>query len=211
MRDDIGEIVIQRRPFSHPATAADVIGLMQLLRDALSSLGFIQLEKLAVLNLACGRADETGAIAGALAPAKIGYYLGIDLRHDTIAEAAKRWELPDGEIEFRCGDASAIDKMMFLPKFDFIFIRHQNYWDDPMTWDRLLGNAFMALTAGGLLACTSYFDREHQLMKASLSTLGAELAWDVRHLGSRALSEASGKSVDRHLAVFRNPSVLGCV
>ena len=197
--------MIQRLPFSHPATAADVGRLCHLLRAALAGIRFHPTGKLAVLNLACGRADETGALAAALAPAEIGIYLGIDLRQDTIAEAARRWLLPGGLIEFRSGDAAAIDRMKLLPEFDFIFIRHQNYWDDPAPWDRLLSNALAALAPGGLLACTSYFDREHKLLKAALKTRGAEMLWDVRHPASRPLPDAPGKSVDRHLAVFRNP------
>lgn len=198
--------MIQRLPFHHTATAADVARLQDLLRVALTGIGFHRGEKIAVLNLACGRADESGALAAALAPAKINAYLGIDLRPETIAEATRRWHLPDGQIEFRCGDASAIDRMKSLPGFDFIFIRHQNYWDHPPTWDRLLTNALAALTPGGLLACTSYFDREHELLKAALKTRGAEILWDVRHLASRPLPDAPGKSVDRHLAIFRNPA-----
>lgn len=194
--------MIQRLPFSHPPTAGDVARLETLLRAALTGLHFHRAGKLAVLNLACGRADETGALAAALAPLEIGHYLGIDLRADTIAEAEKRWALPGGVIEFRCGDASAIDRMKLLPPFDLIFIRHQNYWNDAATWDRLLGNALAALAPGGLLACTSYFDREHELLKASLKTRGAELRWDVRHLDSRPLPDVSRKSVDRWLAVF---------
>jgi SAM-dependent methyltransferase len=202
VRDDAGEGVIQRLPFSHPPTAGDVARLEVLLRTALTGLHFHPLHPLAVLNLACGRADETGALADALAPLEIGHYLGIDLRPDTIAEAAKRWALPGGVIEFRCGDASAIDRMKLLPPFDLIFIRHQNYWNDAATWDRLLGNALAALAPGGLLACTSYFDREHELLKASLRTRGAELLWDARHPRSRPLPDVPGKSVDRWLAVF---------
>jgi SAM-dependent methyltransferase len=203
VRDDLGEGVIQRLPFRHPATASDVARLQTLLRNALIGVGFHCPGKLAVLNLACGRADETGALAAALAPREIGHYLGIDLRPDTIAEATKRWCLPGGLIEFRCGDASAIDRMKLLPPFDFIFIRHQNYWHDPATWDRLLGNALAALSPGGVLVCTSYFDREHALLKAALVTRGAEILWEVRHPDSRPLPEVAGKSVDRWLAVFR--------
>jgi SAM-dependent methyltransferase len=195
--------MIQRLTFHHPQTAADVGRLKILLREALDAAGFRRAGRLSVLNLACGRADETGAIAAALGPAEIGFYLGIDLRRDVIAEAARRWLLPNGQIEFRCGEASAIGRMTLLPKSDFIFIRHQNYWDDPATWDRLLANALAALAPGGLLACTSYFHREHELLKAALKTRGAEMLWDVRHPASRPLPEAPGKSVDRHLAVFR--------
>lgn len=194
--------MIQRIPFQHPATAADVTRLQGLLREALTTLRFHSPGKITVLNLACGRADETGALAAALGPLEISHYLGIDLRPETVAEARRRWQPIDGTIEFRCGDASAIDRMKQLPAFDFIFIRHQNYWFDPVTWDRLLGNALAALAPGGLLACTSYFDREHELMRASLKTRGAEILWDVRHPASRPLSDVPGKSVDRHLAFF---------
>jgi SAM-dependent methyltransferase len=195
--------MIQRRPFRYPGTDEDVGRLAKLLRDGLQAAAFFPPPRLAVLNLACGRADESGALAAALAPAEIGFYLGIDLRPDAIAEAAARWALPGGEIEFRCGDAAATDRMKQLPAFDFIFIRHQNYWHEPAIWDRLLGNALTALKPAGLLACTSYFDREHELLVAALRTRGAELVANLRHAGSRALPDAPGKSVDRHLAIFR--------
>jgi SAM-dependent methyltransferase len=197
--------VIQRLPFRHPETRADVTRLQILLRDALSAICFHPQGDLAVLNLACGRADETGALAVALAPARIGFYLGIDLRPDTIAEAASRWQLPGGSIEFRCGSAADVDRMRQLPDFDFIFIRHQNYWNDPETWDRILAHAISQLEPNGLLACTSYFDHEHDLLKASLKTRGVELLCDVRHPVSRTLPDVPGKSVDRHLAIFRRP------
>lgn len=196
--------MIQQLPFQHPHTAADVGRLQQLLGDALTAIRFQATRPLTVLNLACGRADETGALANSMGPGNIGFYLGIDLRSETVAEAERRWALPKGQIEFRCGDASSIDRMKSLPAFDFIFIRHQNYWDDPVTWDRLLSNALAALSPGGLLACTSYFDREHLLLKAALKTRGAEMLWDTRHFASRPLPEVPGKSVDRHLAIFRD-------
>ena len=195
--------MIQRRPFRYPGTDGDVARLSALLRDGLRAADFFPLGKLAVLNLACGRADETGALAAALVPAEIGFYLGIDLRPDAIAEATARWALPGGEIEFRAGDAAATDRMRQLPPFDFIFIRHQNYWHEPKVWDRLLGNALAGLKPGGLLACTSYFDREHELLVAALKTRGAALAVNSRHAASRPLPDGVGKSVDRHLAIFR--------
>jgi SAM-dependent methyltransferase len=195
--------VIQRRPFRYPGTDEDVGRLASLLRDGLKAAAFFPSPRLAVLNLACGRADETGALALALQPAKISFYLGIDLRPDAIAEAAARWALPDGEIEFRCGDASSTDRMKQLPAFDFIFIRHQNYWHEPAVWDRLLGNALEKLKPAGLLVCTSYFDREHELLVAALKTRGADLVANLRHADSRPLPDGVGKSVDRHLAIFR--------
>ncbi len=195
--------MIQRLPFRHAQTAADVARLRNLLRTSLAAAGFPgHRENLSVLNLACGRADETGAIAAAVAPGKIGFYFGLDLRADAIAEATARWALPAGTIDFRCGDGSAIHQMRQLPAFDLIFIRHQNYWHDPARWDVMCGHALAALAPGGLLACTSYFDFEHELLKASLATRGARVLWDVRSPGSRALDDASNKSVDRRLALF---------
>lgn len=194
--------MLQRIPFRHPSTAADVARLQTLLRAALTAIRFHPQGNLAVLNLACGRADETGALAAALAPARISFYLGIDLRPDTIAEATQRWQLTDGVIGFRCGSASDIGRMRQLPEFDFIFIRHQNYWDDPPTWDRILANAIARLTSNGMLACTSYFDHEHELLKAALKTCGMDILCDIRHPLSRALPDVPGKSVDRRLAIF---------
>lgn len=202
MRTKYGCRVIQRTPFRFPGTAEDVQRLQVLLRAAFAAADFIPVGPLAVLNLACGRADETGALAAALAPARIGFYLGLDLRPDAIAEATARWALPGGEIAFRRGDAAATDRLRELPPFDLVFIRHQNYWHDPAVWDRLLENALKSLKPGGLLACTSYFDREHELLKAALKTRGARLAVDLRHPHSRPLTDAAGKSVDRHLAMF---------
>jgi len=195
--------VRQRLPFQFPGTANDVARLSGRLRRAFSAVGFPKSTRLSVLNLACGRADETGALAAALAPVEIAHYLGIDLRPDAIAEAARRWTLPGGTLEFRCGDASAIDRL--VSQVDLIFIRHQNYWDDPPVWDRLLENALKSLKPDGLLVCTSYFDREHELLVAALKTRGAEVLWNVRAPDSRALPDAPEKSVDRHLVVFRKP------
>ncbi len=192
-------------PFRYPGTPEDVARLGSRLRLALSAVPFPHDGQLSVLNFACGRADETGALAAALAPAKIVHYLGIDLRPDAIAEAAKRWQLPGGRIEFRCADASAIGRMRWISGVDLIFIRHQNYWSDPVVWDRMLESGLNVLKSEGLLACTSYFDREHELMVASLKTRGAQVVWNMRDPDSRPLSDAPGKSVDRHLAVFRKP------
>ncbi|MFD0895011.1 class I SAM-dependent methyltransferase [Luteolibacter ambystomatis] len=194
-----------RIPFRFPGIAADVERLRVKLREALSLSGSVASSPAAVLNLACGRADETGTLFAALAPARIGYYLGIDLLPGDIAEAAKRWqpETPDTRIEFRAGDASRTDRMRELPPFDLVFIRHQNYWHDAPVWDRLLQNALAALKPGGVLAITSYFDREHELALTSLKLRGAELLANLRHTESRTLDDAPNKSVDRHLAILR--------
>ncbi len=206
MRDDFGQSVIQRLPFGHPAIAGDVVRLQGLLCAALTTIRYHPIGEISVLNLACGSADETGALVAALAPAEIGYYLGIDIRRNTLEEAERRWTARRGTMEFRCADASSIDRMKELPRFDFIFIRHQNYWFAPVSWDRLLENALAVLAPGGILACTSYFDREHDLLKVSLQTRGAEILWDVRHPESRPLHDVPGKSVDRRLAIFAQGS-----
>ncbi|MFK7850441.1 MAG: class I SAM-dependent methyltransferase [Akkermansiaceae bacterium] len=197
--------MIQRLPFTFPGTAGDIERLGTLLDQSLR-LSKVELTgPLSVLNLACGRADETGVLAAAVAPANIQFYLGMDLRSDAIAEAKKRWELPGGEIDFREGNAAMIGRMKHLPKFDLIFIRHQNYWNEPMVWEGILDEALAALKGGGYLVCTSYFDVEHQLLLASLREKEVELLSNIRHPFSRELTDAEGKSVDRWMGVFRRP------
>ncbi len=194
--------MIQKLPFSHEGTDGDVRRLAELLGEVFALAGLRFSGKLAVLNLACGRADETGALAAALTPAEIGFYLGMDLRADAIAEAKRRWELPGGEIDFREGNAAMIGRMEGLPEFDMVFIRHQNYWHEPMVWEGILDEALAALKEGGHLVCTSYFDMEHELFAASMRARGAELLANVRHAFSRELPDAEGKSVDRRVAVW---------
>ncbi len=194
--------MIRRLPFSHEGTEADLTRLGVLLRGALGLSETNLTGKLAVLNLACGRADETGVLAASLAPAEIGFYLGIDLRADAIMEAAARWALPGGEIVFREGNAATLGRMESLPEFDVVIIRHQNYWHEPMVWEGILDEAMAGLKEGGLLLCTSYFDLEHELFLASMRTKGARVLANVRHAFSRDLPDADGKSVDRWIAVF---------
>ncbi len=195
--------MIQRLPFSYDGIDGDIRRLGDLLGEVLTLVEVEFSGKLAVLNLACGRADETGVLAAALEPARIAFYLGMDLRADAIAEAGRRWELPGGEIDFREGNAAMIGRMEGLPEFDIVFIRHQNYWHEPMVWEGILDEALSSLKDGGLLLCTSYFDMEHELFVASMRTRGAEVLANVRHGFSRDLPDAEGKSVDRWVAVFR--------
>lgn len=195
--------MIQKLPFSYDGIEGDIRRLGVLLLEALSIANVEFSGKLAVLNLACGRADETGVLADSLAPAEIGFYLGMDLRADAIAEARKRWELPGGEIVFKEGNAAVIGRIEGLPEFDLVFIRHQNYWHDPMVWEGILDEALAGLKDGGNLLCTSYFDFEHQLFLASMRTRGVEILANVRHAFSRNLPDVEGKSVDRWVAVFR--------
>jgi hypothetical protein len=196
------QAMVQSLPFRHPGTAADVRSLCDQLALLFRACPALPQRDLVVWNLACGRADESGALAAALQPARIGHYLGIDLRGHCIREARQRWKIPGGVAEFIEGDASAIPAGIGPAVPDIIFIRHQNYWHEPQIWDRIFSRALACLADHGILACTSYFDREHALMTSALRTLGAVLATDFKNPESRPLSDAPGKSVDRHLAAF---------
>lgn len=193
-------------PFTFPGIGADVRRLGALLTLGLRAADWKTPMKPAVLNLACGRADESGVLLAAVAPLAADlFYLGIDLRPPEIAEAKARWipaAPPGWQLDFRAGDASRTDRMKQLPPFDFIFIRHQNYWHDPAVWEQLYRNALGALKPGCLLAITSYFDREHDLATACLLQCGALKRADLPHPHSRPLPDAPGKSVDRRLALF---------
>jgi len=195
--------MIQQQPFSYEGIAGDIQRLGSFLKS-----GFLAAEmrfhgKISVLNLACGRADETGVLCDALAPAEIGFYLGIDLRGDAIREAAQRWRSTDGEIHFMEGNAAMLGRMKTLPEFDLIFIRHQNYWHEPMVWEGIMDEAIAAIKPTGFLVCTSYFDLEHDLFMASMRVREVEMLLNVRNPRSRELPDAEGKSVDRWLGIWR--------
>lgn len=200
-------------PFTYPGIDADVRRLGSLLEIGLRSADWRPPASPAVLNLACGRADETGILLTAVAPlARELFYLGIDLRPPEIAEGRARWipaAPPGWQLDFRAGDASRTDRMKQLPPFDFIFIRHQNYWHDPAVWGVLFRNALDALAPGGVMAITSYFDREHELATACLGEFGARKLADIHHPHSRRLPDAPNKSVDRRMALFGKTGVAG--
>lgn len=195
--------MIQQLPFSYEGIDGDIQRLGVLLNDSFAAIDANFENKISVLNLACGRADETGVLVKALSPACVGFYLGIDLRGDAIQEATRRWKSVDGEIQFIEGNAAMIGRMKTLPEFDLIFIRHQNYWHEPMVWEGILDEAILAMKPNGLLACTSYFDLEHDLFMASMRERGAKLLLNVRNPQSRALPDAEGKSVDRWIGIWR--------
>lgn len=192
--------------FSYPGIAQDVVRLRSLLAEAMRLLQRAPLLEPSILNLACGRADETGVLLETLClPGRGGHYLGMDLRTAEIQEATRRWKhcwQPHGRVEFRVADASLAQHLPEAPDADVIFVRHQNFWDDPASWDRIYRNAMARLKPDGLLLLTSYFEREHELALAALQGLGARLLLDLPHTASRPLPEAPGKSVDKRLAVL---------
>lgn len=196
-------------PFSFHGIEGDIARLDRLLALGLRAVDWRPRDPIAILNLACGRADETGILLKQLAPpSRRLFYLGLDLRAPEIAEARARWlphAHPDHEIDFRVGDASLGERMRLLPTIDFIFVRHQNYWADAPVWTRLYRNALDALKPGGLITLTSYFDQEHEFANTCLSQLGARKLADLPHPQSRPLPDAPGKSVDRHLSIWRVP------
>lgn len=199
--------------FSFPGIAGDVQRLQILLRESLSLLQIQLPSAPRILNLACGRADETGVLLGVLcAREPTGSYLGIDLRSAEIAEATRRWKRagePHSAIEFRVADASLSHHWPASDRFDFIFIRHQNYWDAPAVWDQIFRLALAQLSDSGLLILTSYFEREHELALAALQTRRARILLNVPHVQARALGEAPGKAVDKRLAIIATESFAG--
>ncbi|MGJ8695534.1 MAG: hypothetical protein ACSHYF_04400 [Verrucomicrobiaceae bacterium] len=164
-------------------------------------------EHLSLLNLACGRADETGVLAKILAEkSKSAHIQGLDIRAPEIGQANSRWkqeleEKTTSDFIVHRGDRLLDLKEVGTP--DIAFLRHQNYWNDKPVWSQIFDQALERLDQDGLLVITSYFDKEHELATRALEQLGAIQVGSLANPNSRALSDAPGKSVDKHLAVFR--------
>lgn len=204
---DRTQLYVPTIDYRFAGTASDMQRLDVLLGDALRLTEFPPPQNdAAVLNIACGRADESGVLWKHFLPAcGGGAYLGCDLRAPEIAEAKKRWPCPQDrhwQVEFRVADASSAHALPGAGSMDVIFIRHQNYWDAPQVWDLIYRNALRCLKDNGRLVITSYFEREHELALAALRSLGAVLLANLPHPAARALPDAPGKSVDRRLAVL---------
>ena len=162
-----------------------------------------------ILNLACGRADETGVLADIFGGEHQLEIVGADIRDAEIEEARLRWKTPtqsDVHTRFHVEDGKRfLDAMSSNERFDLTFMRHQNFWNNPRLWARMFEGGLRQLDEDGLFVITSYFDVEHELACRKLAALGAVKVADHRNLDSRALADAPGKSVDRHIAVFRKP------
>ncbi len=184
-------------------------------------------EDLRILDVACGRCEEAVTLPAFFArnlptlSSKSIHFFGTDLRENMIRLANnycgrtcsffEPWV--GGECSPFCyllksGDATSPELWMHLPEsFDVVFCRHQNAWHGVEIWTRIFNEALQRCKPEGVLIITSYFDREHQMATQLLSGLGAELVCSIRNPTSRAL-KAPGKSIDRHIALFRKRGML---
>lgn len=166
---------------------------------------------LQTLNLACGRADETGVLAKLVnEKTNAAHIQGMDLRSLEISGAQELWgkEIPkivDGvQCDFMVGKGDQLDTMNEMANPDLLFIRHQNYWFDQKAWVKLYDQALKKLRNDGVMVITSYFDEEHEMARAVLISLGAvEISHRFKPEG-RVVKDSVKvvKSVDRHISVF---------
>jgi uncharacterized SAM-dependent methyltransferase len=182
--------------------------LARLLRRTLPAASRKTDRPLQILDLACGPCREASTLVQTLRErqpeASAIRFVGADIRRRELEEAAARARAADlHDAEFITTDCSQLDRIRSLgDNFDLAFLRHQNFWNDPAAWRRIFAHGLARLRDDGLLVITSYFDREHELATGALEAAGAELIVSTRNEESIALS-TPGKSVDRHLAVFR--------
>lgn len=200
--------------FSYRGIADDLERLQRALRETLQLAGNPLLggPRRRLLNLACGRADETGVLREVFGgPATKLDILGADLRAPEIEEARARWGAsPDSDsglhTRFEAGDGLQIlDRLAPDEQFEIAFLRHQNFWNGNSLWQGMFDGSLHRLTDDGLLVITSYFDLEHRQACAALQRLGAVQVANYRNPESRLISASAkqAKSVDRHIAIFR--------
>lgn len=184
--------------------------LWRILRDA--GVAAAQRRDFQILDLACGECREAETLVRVVhslaedAEAAVPQVrlLGADIRNREVTEAKQRFRSrADAQFEFLAADASRLEQHRQInADFDLTFLRHQNFWHDPAVWRRIFVQGLERLHEAGHLVITSYFDREHALAIKALEEIGAELVVTERHAESIALT-SPGKSVDRHVAVFR--------
>ena len=190
--------------------ARENAALSRLLRRALASAApaLPDDRALSILDLACGPCREAETliqslrdVSGSSSDIRL---VGADIRRAELDEAAARARAAGlTHTEFLAADCSKLDQTLGSSEnFDLAFLRHQNFWNDPAAWLNIFDHGLSRLNDDGLLVITSYFDREHALAVKALERAGAELVVSARNEDSIDLS-THGKSVDRHLAVFR--------
>lgn len=166
---------------------------------------------LQILDLACGTCREAGTLVEVFRDFDGGdrevRLVGADIRDRELDEAAARARALGNardSFEFLTENCAKLGRHRELGKdFDVTFLRHQNYWNDKPVWQRIFEQGLEKLKDDGLLVITSYFDREHALALKALERAGAELIVTERNEDTRLLLDTPGKSVDRHVAVFR--------
>ena len=199
---------------NHSPDETSLHGLLSSALDAaLPRVEKDQPAEVQILDLACGPCREVEVVS-TVAAAKLGRkgaalrFVGADIRGAQIDEARERARAlrkAGASVEFLEQDCSKLRVLTELGDgFDMVFLRHQNFWNDHRAWRRIFSQGMERLSNSGLLVITSYFDREHELAVKAISQACGELVTSVRNTGSRALP-TTGKSVDRHLAVFRKP------
>ena len=192
--------------------AHDEQSLHRLLSSALDTArADTRRDEIQILDLACGECREVETVS-ATALKKLGRpgaalrFVGADIRGAQLDDArarGRKLRKPGTDVEFLEQDCSKLPDLKELGKgFDMVFLRHQNYCHDRRAWRRIFQGGMERLSDSGLLVITSYFDLEHELALKAIQAAGGELVTTVRNADSRALPTA-GKSVDRHLAVFR--------
>ena len=195
-----------------PDPAPDELSLQRLLTSALDAACVEpRRDEVQVLDLACGECREVEVVAAA-ALEKLGRagaalrFTGADIRGAQLDDARARGRLlrkPGTAVDFLEQDCAKLPDLKELGRgFDMVFLRHQNYWNDRRAWRRIFQNGLERLHDSGLLVISSYFDVEHELAVKAITAAGGELVTSVQNKDSRALP-TPGKSVDRHLAVFR--------
>lgn len=189
--------------FSHQQTEGDIIQLKSSLSNVFELVGIGKRTNARILNLACGRADESGVLMDLLSsnPA-LSELIGIDIRAREIAEANERWRR-EINANFLVHDGTKLnDIQQFNDGFDYAFMRHQNFWNGDLTWHRIYDRALHLLKPDGYLIITSYFGREHLLALQAIQSLGANLLTTWKNPRTRLIDEKIKKSTDRHIAVF---------
>ncbi|MGJ8673460.1 class I SAM-dependent methyltransferase [Rubritalea sp.] len=193
------------KPTNNARTQTDLHILESLLAPILQESFPEHRDTFTALNIACGRADETGTLLRCLSPLCAHLHLtGVDIRDRELSDARRRWpSTPHADIAFLKHDASKLQLIRSLPaEVDLVLMRHQNFWNGAETWIRIYDSALQQLSPNGRLIITSYFDREHRQAVQAISALGAQLLHTFQNPRSRVILKQPLKSVDRHIAVF---------
>lgn len=191
-------------PVENPI-AQDMQVLKGLLQETVAPhLHIPSTEEMRILNLACGQCDEAATLvdfAKAQSKSEQVRLIGADIRIREVLQARERHShLP---AEFLLEDATKLKAHKELGEdFNMVLLRHQNFWHGPELWKKIFEQGLEKVSDDGLLVITSYFDKEHQLALDALQGLGAELVETRSNALSRKLI-SPGKSVDKHIAVFR--------